>query len=104
MNLQDLQRSLSATLWLAYIRSATPGQATNQANTQPFRHEEYLFIHNGRIDNFNEGPRARLHQHLRAEIAGGIQGNTDSEYLFALCRQHLQAGLAPAQAMIWRGS
>ncbi len=99
-NLPDLQRTLSADLWLAYVRSATAGQATNQANTQPFRHGPYLFLHNGRIDNFNKGPRSALHGYLPADIASGIEGNTDSEYLFAMCRHQLDAGLAPAQAML----
>ncbi|NKB37835.1 MAG: class II glutamine amidotransferase [Gammaproteobacteria bacterium] len=99
-NLPDLQRSLSSDLWLAYVRSATAGQATNQANTQPFRHERYLFLHNGRIDNFNDGPRSTLHAYLPAEIASGIEGNTDSEYLFAMCRHHLASGMSPAQTII----
>lgn len=99
-NLPDLQRTLAANLWLAYVRSATGGQATNQANTQPFRYGRYLFLHNGRIDNFNNGPRSALHAYLPAQIASGIEGNTDSEYLFALCRHHLDTGLSPAQALV----
>jgi glutamine amidotransferase len=99
-NLPDLQRTLSADLWLAYVRSATGGQATNQANTQPFRHGQYLFLHNGRIDNFNNGPRSALHAYLPAGIASGIEGNTDSEYLFAMCRHHLASGLSVTQAIV----
>ena len=92
-NLTGLQQSLQSTLWLAYVRSATPGQAVNQANTQPFKHNNFSFLHNGRIENFNQGPRTALHGFLSAEIASEIEGNTDSEYLFAMCKQHLNAGL-----------
>lgn len=88
-NLADLGQSLQHSHWLAYVRSATPGQPLNQANTQPFRDGKVLFMHNGRIENFNQGPRAQLQQALDPEIAAGIQGNTDSEYLFALFRQNL---------------
>lgn len=90
-NLPDLGRTLCHSHWLAYVRSATPGQALNQANTQPFRDGKLLFMHNGRIENFNAGPRARFHEYLDADIAAGIHGNTDSEYLFALFRQQLKS-------------
>jgi glutamine amidotransferase len=98
-NLDGLGHSLQSKLWLAYVRSATPGQATSQANTQPFKHEQYLFQHNGRIENFNNGPRAALHRHLSAEIAAEIEGNTDSEYLFALCKQQLRSGKSVIDAL-----
>ncbi len=88
-NLAGLGRSLAGETWLACIRSATPGQAVNQANTQPFAHGRFLFLHNGRIDGFNDGPRAALHGFLDAGVQAQIQGNTDSEYLFALFRHFL---------------
>ncbi len=87
-NLESLSKTLRSNLWLAYVRSATPGQPLSQANTQPFPSAQFLFMHNGRIDGFNEGPRSALHEYLEADIAAGIHGNTDSEYLFALFRQH----------------
>ena len=99
-NLHDLGQALGSSLWLAYVRSATPGQTVNQANTQPFKHGTVLFLHNGRIENFNDGPRTALHHHLSAESAAEIEGNTDSEYLFAMCKQHLAAGRSLQQAII----
>ena len=99
-NLRGLAQSLQSTLWLAYIRSATPGQAVNQANTQPFKHNNFTFLHNGRIENFNAGPRAALHEYLSAEIASEIEGNTDSEYLFAMCKQHLNTGVSIEDAIV----
>ncbi len=88
-NLHGLGKSLSSHTWLAYIRSATPGQAVSQANTQPFAHKHIMYLHNGRIEQFNAGPRAQLHRFIDAEIQAEIQGNTDSEYLFALFRHFL---------------
>ncbi len=98
-NLAGLGHSLNSRLWLAYVRSATPGQAVNQANTQPFTDGKHLFLHNGRIDDFNQGPRRALHEHLSAAMASRIEGNSDSEYLFALVKQHLSAGLSPPDAL-----
>ncbi|MFT5132637.1 MAG: glutamine amidotransferase [Gammaproteobacteria bacterium] len=99
-NLTGLGQTLHSPHWLAYVRSATPGQAVNQANTQPFKHDKFLFLHNGRIENFNTGPRTSLHRHLSAEIASEIEGNTDSEYLFALFKQHLSSGCSIQEAII----
>ncbi len=98
-NLAGLGQTLESNMWLAYVRSATPGQASNQANTQPFKHENFLFQHNGRIENFNDGPRSLLHGHLSADIASKIEGNTDSEYLFALSKQHFLSGKSTLDAL-----
>ena len=88
VNLAGLSESLTSHLWMANVRSATPGQHTGVANTQPFASGRILFMHNGFIENFTSGARTRFHRHLRPEIQAGIGGNTDSEYLFALYRQH----------------
>ncbi len=88
-NLSDLARSLSADMWLAMVRSATDGFANGTANTQPFRHQDLLFVHNGFIENFNHNLRGQIRDAISTEIEAGIEGNTDSEYLFALIRQTL---------------
>lgn len=97
-NLQDLADTLSARLWLANVRSATPGQAVNLANTQPFRHGNLMYMHNGFLEDFNNGLRGRFHEHLDSALSANLQGNSDSEYLFALIRQQLLRQRQPAQA------
>lgn len=92
VNLNALGRSLSSSLWLANVRSATPGQAVSLDNTQPFIDGRFMFLHNGYIGDFTETARPRFHQHLMPAIQAGIRGNTDSEYLFALFRQQLASG------------
>ncbi|MGI9229159.1 MAG: class II glutamine amidotransferase [Gammaproteobacteria bacterium] len=99
-NLDGLGKSLQAQHWAAYIRSATPGQPLSLDNTQPFKWRHYLFLHNGRIENFNDGPRQALQNFLHAEVAAEIQGNTDSEYLFALLKHFLLQDLSPQEAML----
>lgn len=88
-NLANLAGVLEADLWLANVRSATPGNPVNHSNTQPFYHGDLLFMHNGYIGNFIEQIRPRLFEFLDNEILAGVQGNCDSEYLFALIRHFL---------------
>lgn len=88
-NLPGLGRSLQSSVWLANIRSATPGQALSQVNTQPFVHDNFMFIHNGYLAGFHPTVKQALHDYLLPEIQAHIRGDTDSEYLFALFRQAL---------------
>jgi len=98
-NLDDLAATLSAGIWLANVRSATPGQSISAANTQPFRDGNLLYLHNGYLEGFNTGLRERFHRHLDSDLCAGLQGNTDSEYLFALIRQQLRSRPDPAGAI-----
>ncbi|MFA7096192.1 MAG: ergothioneine biosynthesis protein EgtC [Gammaproteobacteria bacterium] len=92
VNLSSLSRSLSCDLWLTAVRSATPGYVSSHANLQPFSDEaDLLFIHDGYITDFRRNLRPALRQFLDPAIEADMEGNTDSEYLFALLR-HLLAG------------
>lgn len=86
-NLPPLGRSLTRAVWLANVRSATDPLSSGYANTQPFHDERLLFLHNGFVSNFGPDLRARLRAWFRPEIEAGIQGTTDSEYIFAALRQ-----------------
>ena len=94
-NLPHLQRSLKSRVWLGNVRSATEGLATHLDNTQPFISGQLLFTHNGFINDFSVSARRQIREVLDPEIEADIQGNTDSEYLFALFRQQ-QHGMKPA--------
>ena len=89
-NLNALGKSLVSNIWLASVRSATPGLGVNQDNTQPFTWQNLTFMHNGFIRDFQRSVRAQFHRELTPEIQATINGHTDSEYLFALFRQCLQ--------------
>ncbi|AWN17643.1 Glutamine amidotransferases class-II [Salinisphaera sp. LB1] len=86
-NVDALARSLRRGLWVGNVRSATSGLGTDHANTQPFAGDGLLFAHNGYIQNFAATLRARVRAELAPAIEQTINGNTDSEYLFALVRQ-----------------
>ncbi|MGA7802234.1 MAG: ergothioneine biosynthesis protein EgtC [Gammaproteobacteria bacterium] len=88
-NLPHLARGLEADLWLAAVRSATPGNPVNHVNTQPFCDDEILFLHNGYVQEFALNLRPAVQRQLSAAIGAEVRGNTDSEYLFALVRQLL---------------
>ncbi|MGB7756002.1 MAG: ergothioneine biosynthesis protein EgtC [Salinisphaera sp.] len=86
-NVDALARTLRRRLWVGNVRSATPGLGTDHANTQPFAGNGLIFAHNGYIQDFAATLRARMRAELAPAIEQTINGNTDSEYLFALVRQ-----------------
>jgi predicted glutamine amidotransferase len=81
-NLRDLCAQIESPLFLAHIRAAT-GTPVQQTNCHPFRHERWLFVHNGFIDQY-----ARLRRDLMLAVNPAlfdrIEGTTDSELLFFL--------------------
>ena len=83
-NLPELSRYVESGCVLAYVRSATPGQALDLSNCQPFRDNRLLFVHNGYIDNFRQTLYRPLREHLSDEVYQSIHGTTDSEHIFAL--------------------
>ncbi len=82
MNLHDLASHIESHLFMSHVRAASlaPIQETN---CHPFRYNNWLFMHNGQIAQFEF-----LHQRLIAKISpeyfNDIQGSTDSEIMFYL--------------------
>jgi glutamine amidotransferase len=75
---------------LAYVRSATPGQALDFANCQPFNYQKLLFIHNGRIENFRKSLHRKIRSVLTPDFYEHINGSTDSEHIFALLLSQIE--------------
>jgi len=88
-NLPHLARALLSDLWITSVRSASAGNPVNHANTQPFVDAEFIFDHNGLIDDFHTRFRPRIVAQLEPIYLAGVLGNTESEYLFAVLRQLL---------------
>ncbi|QLE54180.1 ergothioneine biosynthesis protein EgtC [Nostoc sp. TCL26-01] len=84
VNLPSLSRYIESQCILAYVRSATPGQALDFANCQPFHYQKSLFIHNGRIENFRKTLHRKIRSVLMPDLYEQISGSTDSEHIFAL--------------------
>ncbi|HSA53903.1 MAG TPA: class II glutamine amidotransferase [Yinghuangia sp.] len=81
-NLHELSRCVRSPLFFAHIRAST-GAAVQETNCHPFRHQNWLWMHNGAINGF-----ARLKRDLAMAVDPSlyaeIEGSTDSELMFYL--------------------
>jgi predicted glutamine amidotransferase len=81
-NLSELAAHISSPLFFAHIRAST-GTAVQETNAHPFRHGNWLFMHNGLVREF---PRLKRDMLLEVDpsLIPSIEGSTDSELLFHL--------------------
>jgi len=82
VNLRELAHNISSGLFLAHIRAST-GTPVQQTNCHPFRHEQWLWVHNGAIRGF-EILKRDLVLAVDPELYTSIAGSTDSEVMFHL--------------------
>jgi predicted glutamine amidotransferase len=82
VNLRELAANVESPLFLAHIR-ATTGTPVQQTNCHPFRHRNWLLVHNGVIEGF-ELMRRELLVAVEPSLFGDVAGSTDSETLFYL--------------------
>jgi predicted glutamine amidotransferase len=81
-NLRELAAHIESPLFLCHVR-ATTGTAIQQTNCHPFRHGDWLLVHNGAINGF-EAMRRELMLAIDPSLFSQIRGSTDSEVLFHL--------------------
>ena len=81
-NLHELAAHISSPNFFAHIRAAI-GSSVQQTNCHPFRHDRWLFMHNGYIDEFAAIKRD-LVLAVDPSLYSKIAGQTDSELLFFL--------------------
>lgn len=81
-NLQNVAEHTISGLFLAHIR-ASSGSAIQQTNCHPFRHDRWLFQHNGEINSFPRLKRA-IDLEIDPELYPLMEGSTDSERMFFL--------------------
>ena len=81
-NLRELAGHIRSPLVFAHIR-ATSGSAVQQTNCHPFRHGQWLWMHNGLLAGFASMKRD-LVLAIDPELFPHIEGSTDSEVLFYL--------------------
>ncbi len=74
---------------LAHIRRASVGEPSLK-NTHPFHVAPWVFAHNGTVPNF-ERVKPMLLAQTDPQEAEAIQGQTDSEHVFAFIRSCLKA-------------
>ncbi|KAI9317425.1 nucleophile aminohydrolase [Dichotomocladium elegans] len=81
-NLVRLAERIKSPLLFAHVRASTQGTVT-EANCHPWNYGRIMWMHNGGIAQFDKIKR-RLQNSLPEELFLFVQGNTDSEWAFAL--------------------
>ena len=81
-NLRELAGHLQSPLFMTHVRAAI-GSPVQQTNCHPFRHGQWLFVHNGFLADF-----ASIRRDLMLAIDPArfseVHGSTDSEVVFHL--------------------
>jgi predicted glutamine amidotransferase len=81
-NLREVASQIETRLLFAHIR-ASSGTPVQRTNCHPFRHGNWLFMHNGSLTGFHEYKRD-LQLAVDPSLFADIEGSTDSETLFFL--------------------
>jgi len=82
VNLVRLAEKIKSPLVFAHVRATTAGSLSLD-NCHPFVHGKLMFMHNGGIAEFPKIKR-KIQAALPDEIYNVVNGNTDSEWAFAL--------------------
>ena len=86
--------------FLAAARYASTGSLPDVHNSAPFVSGPWAFSLNGYVVGFRDGFGAELRSRISEQRVAGIEGNTDSEVLFALVLDRLDAGASPGEALV----
>lgn len=81
-NLRELTSQVETRLLFAHVRAST-GTPVQRSNCHPFRHGNWLWMHNGLIRGFHDLKRD-LAFAVDPALYPHIEGSTDSEMLFFL--------------------
>jgi predicted glutamine amidotransferase len=81
-NLREVAGHVHSPLFLAHIRAST-GTAVQQTNCHPFRHGDWIWVHNGLVRDFHLAKRD-LALAVDESLYPYMEGSADSEMLFYL--------------------
>lgn len=81
-NLRELTRAIESPLFFTHVRAAT-APPVQQTNCHPFRHENWMLMHNGAISEWGTLKRD-LTMAIDPSLYPNVLGTTDSEVLFHL--------------------
>ena len=90
LNLISISKSISSSLVIGNVRSATIAENLGYFNTHPFYYKNFCFSHNGYISNFDLSIKKSLIKNLNDKFLNILQGNTDSELIFVLLMQLIE--------------
>jgi glutamine amidotransferase len=92
-NLRALSAKLAPTCLVAHVRGVTNSEheMVAETNLHPFRFHgaRVALAHNGHLRQFSR-MRYDLVPHIRSDVAQGISGTTDSEWIYALVLSQLE--------------
>ncbi|KAG0295957.1 hypothetical protein BGZ96_010488 [Linnemannia gamsii] len=91
MNLIRLANKIKSPLVFAHVRASTAG-SVSESNCHPWQYGRLMFMHNGNIANFHLIKR-KVQESLPDEIFLNVNGNTDSEWAFAVFLSQLKTPL-----------
>src|SRR4029077_5076623 len=95
----DESRTIETGAFLGAARLASPGATIDPSGNAPFVSGPWLFSLNGAVGGFRKGVDDQLRAKLSPERLAGIEGDSDSEVLFALALDRLDAGDPPGAAL-----
>lgn len=81
-NLHEICASVKSKIFMAHIRATTTG-SVQRNNSHPFKYKNWLFQHNGHMENFDIA-RRDLQMDISPELYRQLKGTTDSETFFLL--------------------
>lgn len=94
-----IARHVRAGHVVAAVRNATPGLPVEDSGTAPFTADHYLFSHNGWVESWHDGVGRRLRHGLSERREAGVGGRSDSEVVFAMVLDRLDAGAGAGAAL-----
>jgi gamma-glutamyl hercynylcysteine S-oxide hydrolase len=97
-NLAPLAAAVSSHAILGAVRNATVGMAVLETAAAPFVEDRWLFSHNGAVTGWPDS-MVKLADRLPARDLLALDAPTDAALLWALVRDRLRAGVAPADAV-----
>ena len=95
----DESHGIESGAFIGAARLASPGATIDPSGNAPFRSGPWLFSLNGAVGGFQKVTGAQLRGRLSPKRLAGIEGDSDSEVLFALALDRLDAGDPPEAAL-----
>lgn len=81
-NLREVSSQMRTPLFFAHVRAST-GTPVQRSNCHPFRHGNWMWMHNGSVSGFHDIKR-ELVTAIDPSLFLDLEGSTDSETLFYL--------------------
>lgn len=97
--LENASRPIECRAAIAAARLASPGAAVDVTGNAPFVAGRWSFSLNGIVHGFTDSVGDELRARVDPARRAAIEGDADTEVLFALVLQLLDAGTPPADAL-----